>query len=62
MTGEAFKMWRGKTIDHVDTSACNCWTFYFTDGTKWQIEAETAGMYGLQILTATEVKVNDDEG
>jgi hypothetical protein len=55
-------MWRNKTIDHVDTSACNCWTFYFTDGTTWQIEVESAGMYGLQILTATEVMENDDAG
>jgi hypothetical protein len=55
-------MWRNKTIDHVDTSACNCWMFYFTDGTTWTIEVEYAGMYGLQILTATEVSENDDAG
>lgn len=52
-------MWRGKTVDYVDTSAVNCWTIHFTDGTKWIIEAESAGIYGLQQITATEVDPSD---
>jgi hypothetical protein len=30
----------GKTIRIVDTSACNIWRFYFTDGTAIAVEAE----------------------
>jgi hypothetical protein len=30
----------GKTIQRIDTTACNVWRFYFTDGTAIAIEAE----------------------
>ena len=30
----------GKTIKSVNISACNIWTFYFTDGSAIAIEAE----------------------
>ena len=43
----------GKTISKVDTTATNCVTFWFTDGTSACLEAENAG-YGLG-LSAYEV-------
>lgn len=41
----------GKTIKHVDTRACNVWTFHFTDGTKLAIETEHIGhgLYGMVV-------------
>ncbi len=30
----------GKTIKRVDTSACNIWRFFFTDGSAIAIEAD----------------------
>ena len=44
----------GKTIEKVDTTAVNCVTFYFTDGTSACLEAENAG-FGLCGVSAYKV-------
>ncbi len=40
-----------KTISKLDISACNCVTFYFTDGTTAELEVEAVlpsiGLYGI---------------
>jgi hypothetical protein len=47
--------WNGKTVERVDTSACNCWIFYFTDGTQYDLEVESMGL-GLYGILSRKVK------
>ena len=37
------KFMKGKTVKRVDTSAVNCTTIHFTDGTSVLLEAENVG-------------------
>jgi hypothetical protein len=45
------KLFVGKTVKEVDSTAVNCCIFHFTDGTSVMIETEavmpTLGLYGL---------------
>ena len=52
----------GKTIKRINHTSCNCWTWYFTDGTKAVIDTECkistayGGAYGPVIIEISELK------
>lgn len=49
----------GKTIDHIDTGACNVWKFFFSDGSAIAIEADVWGP-GLPIMQVCEKCARDE--
>jgi len=51
------RKFKGKTIKRVDTTACNMWIFYFTDGTEAAIETEAVGhgLYGFALVPNSDL-------
>ena len=50
------RVFKGKTIEHVDTRMCNMWKFHFTDGTIVEAETEAIGygLYGFALVPPTK--------
>lgn len=54
MARDVDKLFVGKTVTKVDTSAVNCWFFHFTDGSVAAVEVEgvqpSIGLYGMKLV------------